>query len=165
MSLSQLHLLVQVPRGNTLAARVGAGLSSQRQQELARLAACHSRTARLRQGGTATLLLAMRPQRSQANRWPCAVPCCAYCAVPCCASGAVPALVQALGLLPGSQDSEPEPHLVVGRPVALGPGGTDQLAHALGQTRVSLGANMVRAPCTCRAGVPAMPAVHAHAAP
>ena len=29
------------------------------------------------------------------------------------------------------------------RPVALGPGGTDQLAHALGQTRVRLGANMV----------------------
>ena len=29
------------------------------------------------------------------------------------------------------------------RPVAMGPGGTDQLAHALGETRVSLGANMV----------------------
>ena len=45
----------------------------------------------------------------------------------------------------------------------MGPGGTDQLAHALGETRVSLGANMVavaqlQQPLLRPAAVPAAPA-------
>lgn len=55
------------------------------------------------------------------------------------------------------------------RPVASGPGGADELAHALGQTRVQLGANMPAvaqslpasssgaAACTCSVHLPQFP--------
>ena len=59
---------MQGQAAGALPARVAQGFSAQRQAELQRLAECHSRTSRLHQASSATLLLAMRPQRSVANR-------------------------------------------------------------------------------------------------
>ncbi|KAK9800236.1 hypothetical protein WJX73_003652 [Symbiochloris irregularis] len=78
-----------------LEARVARGMSQKRMADLVALAQCRTLALGLRHARSATLLLAMRPQRSLANR-----------------------------------------------PVASGPGSADELAHALGQTRVQLGANM-----------------------
>ena len=50
-------------------ARVGGGMSQQRMADLVALAQCRTLAHRLRHARHATLLLAMRPQRSVANRW------------------------------------------------------------------------------------------------
>ena len=51
-----------------LEARVGGGMSQQRMADLVALAQCRTLAHRLRHARSATLLLAMRPQRSIANR-------------------------------------------------------------------------------------------------
>lgn len=51
-----------------LEARVGGGMSQQRMADLVALAHCRTLAHRLRHARSATLLLAMRPQRSVANR-------------------------------------------------------------------------------------------------